>query len=73
MSLGYAELSVITGVFLVMILVILLPWSKILSKAGYSGWLALLMFVPGANLILLFWFAFAEWPVLRRGSAGDRQ
>ena len=38
---------------------------RIFSKAGYPGVLALLMFVPLANLILIIWFAFAQWPVLK--------
>lgn len=41
-------------------------WFRIFEKAGYSGWLALLMMVPIANLILLLYFAFAEWPVQKK-------
>src|SRR5947199_9350530 len=40
-------------------------WWKIFSKAGYSGALGLLMFVPIANLIVLCVLAFAEWPIYR--------
>jgi len=63
-GLGFPELIVI----LVMIVVIWLPWSRIFSKAGYSPWLSLTIFVPLVNLIVLFWFAFSEWPILRRGT-----
>jgi uncharacterized membrane protein YhaH (DUF805 family) len=38
-------------------------WWRIFSKAGYSGALSLLMFVPIANLIMLIILAFAEWPI----------
>jgi hypothetical protein len=38
---------------------------KIFSKAGYSGALSLLMFVPIANIVMLCILAFSEWPVLR--------
>src|SRR6266581_9246308 len=38
-------------------------WWRIFSKAGYSGALSLLMFVPIANLVMLLILAFAEWPI----------
>jgi hypothetical protein len=44
---------------------ILPPCWKILRKAGYSPWLSLLIFLPPINLILLWWFAFADWPILK--------
>jgi hypothetical protein len=46
--------------------VICLPWIRIFSKAGYSAWLSLTMFVPFLNLIVVIWFAFSDWPALRR-------
>ncbi len=65
-GLGIPEVIVITVVFFALVAFVLWPYSKIFSKAGYSGWLAALMLVPGVNLVLLFWFALADWPVLRR-------
>lgn len=41
------------------------PFWMIFSKAGFSGWLALLMLVPVANLITLWVVAFMRWPALR--------
>jgi hypothetical protein len=38
-------------------------WWRIFSKAGYSGALSLLMFVPIANLVMLLILAFGEWPI----------
>ncbi len=38
---------------------------KIFAKAGYSGALGLLMFVPIANLIVLCVLAFGEWPIYK--------
>ena len=38
---------------------------SIVRKAGYSGWWVLGGLVPMANVVLLFAFAFADWPVLR--------
>ena len=36
---------------------------RIIQKAGYSGWWALMGFVPIANIVMVFLFAFKEWPV----------
>ncbi len=38
---------------------------KIFSKAGYSGAMGLLMFVPIANIIVLCILAFGEWPIYK--------
>jgi hypothetical protein len=38
--------------------ILVLPWWRIFSKAGFPVPLALLMWVPFVNLVLLFWFAF---------------
>jgi hypothetical protein len=64
-SIGFPELIVILAV---VALIIWLPWSRIFSKAGYSPWLSLTMFIPLVNLVVLFWFAFSEWPAIRRGA-----
>lgn len=47
---------------LVMAAVVIVPFWFIFSKAGYSGWLSLLMVVPLVNLILLYFLAFSRWP-----------
>ena len=51
---------------LVWALVIVIPFWKITSKAGYSGWLSLLMIVPIVNLIYLYFIAFAKWPSIAK-------
>jgi hypothetical protein len=53
-------------IVLCFIALLLWPYSKIFSKAGFSAWLALLMLVPIVNLIMIYYLAFAEWPALRR-------
>jgi hypothetical protein len=50
---------------LVMASVIVVPFWRIFSKAGFSGALSLLMFIPLVNLIMIFVLAFSEWPALR--------
>jgi hypothetical protein len=42
----------------------------IFRKAGYSGWLGLLMVVPLVNLAVLLWFATTTWP-LEMGYVGQ--
>jgi len=46
----------------VLVFTVVIYW-RIATKAGYSGALSLLMFVPLVNLIMLIIFAFSEWPI----------
>src|SRR5579859_1617340 len=63
--------AALLGGFIIVYLVILLAiivfsvivYWKIFSKAGYSGAMGLLMFVPIANLVALCILAFGEWPI----------
>jgi hypothetical protein len=48
---------------------LIVPYWRIFSKAGFSGWLSLLMVVPLANFIVLYYVAFANWNV-RQERAG---
>ena len=41
------------------------PMALILSRAGYSRWWVIVFFVPLANVVALWVFAFARWPALR--------
>jgi len=43
--------------------VLVIPYWFIFKKAGFSPWLAVLMFVPLANIIILYVIAFSEWKV----------
>jgi hypothetical protein len=53
---------------LMMVAVVIVPFWFIFSKAGYSKWLSLLMVVPIANVILLYFLVFAKWPSLGSGN-----
>ena len=53
-------------ILLIAALIVIIPFWRIFSKAGYSGWLSLLMVIPLVNLIMLYFLAFADWPILRR-------
>lgn len=50
---------------LLITLLMVLVYCKIFAKTGYCWALGLLMFIPIANLIMLFVLAFGDWPVLR--------
>lgn len=57
------EMLALIGVGIVLWLIVFYPAMRIVRKAGYSRWLTLLFLVP----ILLLWFmAFAEWPLNNR-------
>ena len=61
-SIGLPELLVIAIVFGLFFW----PWAEIFSKAGYSRWWCLTVYIPVVNLVVLFWFAFSDWPTLKR-------
>jgi uncharacterized membrane protein YhaH (DUF805 family) len=48
------------------IVILLPPSARIVRRIGYSGWWALLMIVPGVNVIALWALAFIRWPALDR-------
>jgi len=43
---------------------------RILHKAGFSGWWALLMLVPVINIVAVWLFGFSDWPSGRNEPAG---
>ena len=51
-------------------LVIVLPFWKIFTKAGFPGPLAVLVIIPFVNILMIFFLAFAEWPALKGRSGG---
>lgn len=48
-------------IFVVVLPLFIVPYWKIFSKAGFSGWLSLCMLIPLVNLIVLYYVAFSEW------------
>ena len=46
-------------------IVVVLPFWKIFTKAGFSGWWSLIMLIPIISILALFYLAFAEWPIQR--------
>jgi hypothetical protein len=64
-------LGVHTLWMLLMALVVVVPFWRICVKAGYSGWLSVLVLIPLANLVFLYFLAFSTWPS-QRGSGVQR-
>ena len=57
-SIGLPELLIV----LVAAIVLIWPAARICSKAGYSPWLGIAAVIPGANIVLLWFLALADWP-----------
>ena len=57
------------SVVLIVSAIWVIPLWRIVGKAGFPRPLALLAFVPGVNLVMLWVFAFVRWPV-ERSAAG---
>lgn len=59
------------GVLLVIVwaIVLVVPFWRISTKAGFSGWLSLLVVIPLVNLVYVYFLAFARWPALERGAS----
>jgi hypothetical protein len=68
-SAGLIALPVFYLAFLVLTIV---AYVKIVSKAGYSAWWVLIALVPLVNVIFFLIFAFSDWPVLQRLRATEQ-
>jgi uncharacterized membrane protein YhaH (DUF805 family) len=55
-------------IFLIGMLIVFVPYILIIRKAGYSGWWVLTALIPLVNLIMLWVFALARWPVEQRAA-----
>jgi hypothetical protein len=63
---GLAELLKLGGIMILAAVFCVYPFWRICSKTGYPGALSLLVFVPVANIVLLFFLAFSKWPIERK-------
>ena len=62
---GWKEILILLVIFLLFLPVILI-YGHISKKAGFSWWLGLLMCIPLVNVVVIWVFAFTEWPVTVR-------
>jgi hypothetical protein len=49
-------------------IIVIWPFWKIFSKAGFNGALSLLMLIPLVNIVMIFYLAFSQWPATRGSS-----
>ena len=66
---AWAEPAVIEFIgqrLLLPVLLVLFSWlySRIVARAGFSGWWALLSILPLVNFVMLWVFAFKDWPAI---------
>ena len=64
---GYGGFPGFWGFGWIAALIAVIPFWKICTRIGHSPWLSLLVIVPLANLIFLYWLAFSQWPIQRGG------
>ena len=62
---GGVGLVVVLLFSLAMLILTVVIWWKIFSKAGYSGAMSLLMLLPIVNFIMCLVLAFGQWPIHR--------
>jgi hypothetical protein len=55
--------------WIIVALVMVVPFWRLCRRVGHSPWLSLLMLVPLANVILLYYIAFGDWPSQRAGTS----
>lgn len=55
---------------LIIAVIFVVPFWRICTRVGYPGWLALLVLVPIANLVFLYFLAFSDWPSRRANDPG---
>jgi hypothetical protein len=58
----------VVAVFLALVL---FPIARILRRAGFSGWWALVWLIPLVNIAALWVFAYRPWRVEGAASAGN--
>ena len=67
---GLPELFILV-LMVVMSLAVVWPAMRICRRAGFSQWLGLLIVVPLANILLLWFVAFSDWPALPGSGDGN--
>ena len=49
-------------IYIVLIVLIAWPWTRILRRMGFSAWLCVMLFIPLLNFVFFYYLAFANWP-----------
>tara|TARA_R110000851_G_scaffold165169_1_gene309656 strand:- start:78 stop:305 length:228 start_codon:yes stop_codon:yes gene_type:complete len=56
---------------LVIAVLVVIPAWRICKRIGYPGWMGILILIPLANLILLYFIAFSDWPADKTGKQNN--
>lgn len=56
--------------FLILAIIVIIPFWLIFKKAGYPGAIGILAIIPFAGIVLLYVLAFAPWPSLKKEDGG---
>ncbi|TAK19375.1 MAG: hypothetical protein EPO35_00235 [Acidobacteria bacterium] len=64
MGLGLPELLILFVLVFGCGVVLIWPAARICKRAGFSPWLGILIIVPIANVVLLWYVAFSPWPAV---------
>ena len=51
-------------------IIAIIPFWRICDRVGLSPWLSLLLLIPLANVIFIYYVAFADWPSQAGGARG---
>lgn len=74
LSTALASAGLIFGIIgLALTIFFIYVYWRIFSKAGFSGALSLLLLIPVANIIVICYLSFAEWPIMRELNALRQQ
>lgn len=68
-ALGFCFIGIFAIIGLISLAFTILIYCKLSSKAGYHWAMGLLMFVPIANIIIMFMYVFGQWPIQRELAA----
>ena len=60
---GLPEVLFVAG-FSFSFFVLVIPFWQIFKKAGFNPWVSVLMAVPLVNAGVLYYLAFARWPIV---------
>jgi hypothetical protein len=64
-GLSGGALTAVIVISVAVFVIMLIAYTNVISRAGYSRWWILIMLVPLANIVMLLVFCFKEWPVQR--------
>jgi hypothetical protein len=56
--------------WIIFAVIAVVPFWRICTRVGHSPALSLLVVIPLVNLIFIYYLAFGDWPIDRKGAAG---